>query len=120
MGEPNKARAHLRRALRVADESSYDKLKALALSHLAVVSHRSNEIDSAEAYALRSNAIARSRDYTSIVFRNCYYLREIAVERGDGAAVRSNERTLNTFLSRVETEMPEAIRYRARLAGDQQ
>jgi len=118
-GETNKARAYLRVALRAAEDSGYDKLKALALSHLAVIAHRTKEIDSAESYALRSNAIARAREYTSIVFRNCYYLREIAAERGDGAAVRSNERTLRTYLSRVEADLPEAIHYRATLAGEQ-
>jgi tetratricopeptide (TPR) repeat protein len=119
LGETNKARAYLRVALRSAEESGYDKLKALALSHLAVIAHHTKEIDSAESYALRSNAIARARDYTSIVFRNCYYLREIAAARGDKAAVRSNERTLKSYLSRVEPDLPEAIDYRARLAGDQ-
>jgi tetratricopeptide (TPR) repeat protein len=118
LGEPNKARAHLIRALRVADDSGYDKLKALALSHLVVVARRRGENDTAEAYALRSNAIARPRDYTSIVFRNCYYLREIAAERGDDASVRSNERTLKTFLSRVGSDLPEATLYRARLTGE--
>ena len=40
--------------------------------------------------------------------------------RGDAAAVRSNERTLKTYLSRVEKDMPEAVSYRASLAGEQQ
>ena len=120
LGEPNKARAHLLRALRVTEDSGYDKLNALALSHLVVVARRRSDDDTAEAYALRSNAIARPREYTSILFRNCYYLREIAAERGDEASVRSNERTLKAFLSRVEPDLPEAIRYRARLTGEGQ
>ena len=104
----------------VAEDSGYDKLKALALSHLAVVAHCLKELDSAETYALRSNSIARAREYTSIVFRNCFYLREIALAREDETAVRSYERTLKTYLSRVEADLPEAIRFRARLAGEDQ
>lgn len=120
LGEINKARAHAREGARLAEDGGYDKLHALALSHLAVVFHRASEPTPAESYALRSNAIARPRDYISIVFRNCFYLREIAVDRGDQAAIRSNERTLKTYLSRVEDDMPEAVSYRARLAGEQQ
>ena len=120
LGETNKARAHLRKAIATAEKASYDKLNALALSHMAVVFYRASDPAAAESYALRSNVIARPREYTSIIFRNCYYLREIASERSDRAAVRSNERTLNAYLSRVEADMPEAIRYRGRLAEEQQ
>jgi hypothetical protein len=74
----------------------------------------------AEAYALRSNVIARPREYISIVFRNCFYLRAIAAERGDEASVRSNDRTLKTYLSRVEPDLPESVEYRANLAGGKQ
>ena len=77
---------------------------------------RLNEPEPAEAYALRSNAIARPREYLSIVFRNCFYLRTIAEQRGDSAAVKSNERTLKAYLSRVDPDLPEAIEYRAHLA----
>jgi len=120
LGETKRARGHLRDALAVAEEEGYDKLRALALSHLVVVCHRAGETEAAEAYALRANAIARPRDYLSIVFRNCYYLREIAEQRGDRAAVRSNDRTLKAYVSRVEADMPEVLRYRARLAGEEQ
>jgi len=119
LGETRKARAHLRDAIAATEEAGYDKLKALALSHLVVVCHRAGEFEAAESYALRANAIARPRDYLSIVFRNCYYLREIAERRGDGPAVRSNERTLKAYVSRVDSDMPEALRYRARLAGEE-
>jgi tetratricopeptide (TPR) repeat protein len=120
LGQERKARIHLRQALAAAEEAGYDKLLALGLSHMALVFHRTGDLDAAESYALRSNAIARPREYVSIVFRNCYYLREIAERRGDAAAISSNERTLKAYLSRVEEDMPEAIRYRARLAGDTQ
>lgn len=119
VGDTRKARIHLRNAIAASEEAGYDKLKALALSHLVVVCHRAGEYEAAEAYALRANAIARPRDYLSIVFRNCYYLREIAERRGDGPALRSNDRTLKAYVSRVEADMPEVLRYRARLAGEE-
>jgi tetratricopeptide (TPR) repeat protein len=120
LGEIHKARAHAREAARSAEQAGYDRLHALALSHLTVIHHRAEEPAPAESYALRSNAIARPREYISIMFRNCFYLREIAAQRGDLAAVRSNERTLKTYLGRVENDMPEAVSYRASLAGEQQ
>lgn len=119
-GEPGKARAHLRQALRAAEAAGYDRQTALALSHMVVACYRMGEHGSAEAYALRSNTIARPREYFTIIFRNCYYLREIAVDRGDETAIRSNERSLKAYLGRVEPDMPEAIQYRARLAGGAQ
>jgi tetratricopeptide (TPR) repeat protein len=119
LDEIKKARASLREVLKATEKAGYDKLKAMALSHLVVVHHRAGELEAAESCALRSNSIARRRDYISVVFRNCYYLREIAAKRGDGAAVRSNERTLKAYLSRVEADMPEALQVRARLAGEE-
>jgi len=114
-----RARAYLREVLKTTEKAGYDKLKAMALSHLVVVHYRAGEFEAAESCALRANAVARRRDYISVVFRNCYYLREIAAKRGDGAAVRSNDRTLKAYLSRVEADMPEALRVRARLAGEE-
>jgi tetratricopeptide (TPR) repeat protein len=120
LGELKRARMHLATALKSSEESGYDKLAALALSHLSLVAWRLEEPAQAETYALRSNAIARPREYLSIVFRNCFYLRNIAEQRADRAAVRSNERTLKAYLSRVEPDLPEAIAYRAQLAGGEQ
>lgn len=117
LGELKRAHNHLNAALKSSEESGYDRLAALALSHLSLVTYRLHEPTQAEAYAFRSNAIARPREYLSIVFRNCFYLKSIAEEQGDGAAVKSNERTLKAYLSRVEPDLPEAIAYRAQLAG---
>jgi tetratricopeptide (TPR) repeat protein len=120
LGELKRAHNHLNAALKSSEESGYDKLAALALSHLSLVTYRLHEPTQAEAYAFRSNAIARPREYLSIVFRNCFYLKSIAEEQGDRAAVNSNERTLKAYLSRVEPDLPEAIAYRAQLAGGEQ
>jgi tetratricopeptide (TPR) repeat protein len=120
LGQLKKARNHLTKALKTAHESGYEKLGALALSHLALTAYRLDDPGGAEAYALRSNVIARPREYISIVFRNCYYLRAIAAEKGDEAAVKSNDRTLKAYLSRVEPDMPESLEYRNSLAGGRQ
>jgi tetratricopeptide (TPR) repeat protein len=120
LGELKRARNHLTTALKTSEESGYEKLVALALSHLSLVTFRLNEPGPAEAYALRSNAIARPREYISIIFRNCFHLRSIAEQRGDRAAIKSNDRTLKAYLSRVEPDLPEAIAYRAHLVGGDQ
>lgn len=117
LGEADKALPYLRSALKNAEESGYERLRSLALSHLAVVHHAKQDFDSAEAYALRSNAIARSREYITFVFRNCFYLRNIATQRGDEAAAAVNERTLRAYMNRVDPDLPELIEFQAELEG---
>jgi transcriptional regulator with XRE-family HTH domain len=115
--EAEKALPYLRSALKNAEESGYERLRSLALSHMAVVHHAKQDLDSAEAYALRSNAIARSREYITFVFRNCFYLRNIARLRGDEAAASVNERTLRAYMNRVDPDLPELIEFQAELEG---
>jgi transcriptional regulator with XRE-family HTH domain len=115
--EPDKALPYLRGALQTAERSGYDRLRALASSHLAVVQYRRGDMKGAESYALRSNAIARTREFVSLMFRNCFYLRAIALERGDERAAAANERTLRAYLNRVDPDLPETIEYRAELEG---
>jgi tetratricopeptide (TPR) repeat protein len=117
LNQPEKALPYLRSALKNAEESGYERLRSLALSHMAVVHHAKRDIDSAEAYALRSNTIARSREYITFVFRNCFYLRSIARLRGDEAAFAVNERTLRAYMNRVDQELPELIEFKAELEG---
>jgi len=117
LGEAEKALPYLRSALKNAEESGYERLRSLALSHMAVVHHAKQDLDSAEAYALRSNAIARPREYITFVFRNCYYLRNIARLRGDEAAASVNERTLRAYMNRVDPDLPELIEFQAELEG---
>jgi tetratricopeptide (TPR) repeat protein len=113
------AEPHLKAALKTAETAGYDKLKALALSHLAVMRYRSEDFEGAETYALRSNTIARPREYLTIVFRNCYYLRGVAERRGDRVTVVQNERTLRSYVHRVDPDVPEVIAYRAEVGGGQ-
>jgi len=117
LDQSEKALPYLRSALKNAEESGYERLRALALSHMAVVHHAKRDIDSAEAYALRSNAIARSREYITFVFRNCFYLRSIARLRGDEAAFAVNERTLRAYMNRVDQDLPELIEFKDELEG---
>jgi transcriptional regulator with XRE-family HTH domain len=116
-GKPDKALPYLRTALKSAEQSGYDRLRALASSHLAVVHYRQEELDAAESCALRSNTIARPREFLTLVFRNCFYLRAIARDRGDAAAMAVNERTLKAYANRVDPDLAELIEYRAELEG---
>jgi tetratricopeptide (TPR) repeat protein len=107
----------LRKALHSAEEGGYDRLKAIGLSHMALICFRRNDLAAAESYALRSNVLARAREFLSVVFRNCYYLREIARRTGDAAAAATNERTLRAYLHRVDSELVEAVMFRSETMG---
>jgi FimV-like protein len=117
LGDHDEARTHLQRALRTAEEAGYDRQKAFALSHLALLAYRSDDLEAAEVHCLRSNRLARSREYVSILFRNCFYLWRIARSRRDEAGVRANERTLRTYVSRVDAYVPEVEEFKAFLGG---
>jgi transcriptional regulator with XRE-family HTH domain len=117
LGRMDDAAPHARSAVQIAEDGGYDRLKALGLSHLALISFRKGDLGTAESFALRSNVIARSREFISVVFRNCYYLREIARRRDDTVAATQNQRTLRAYLTRVDADLPEAAAVRAELAG---
>jgi len=53
------------------------------------------------------------------VFRNCFYLWQIAKTRDDAAARRLNERTLKSYQARIEESLPELDEFRRLTAGDQ-
>lgn len=116
-GDPAAAKERLEAALRVAEASGYDRLRAVAMSHLAMLAYENKDYATAEAMALRSNAIARPREYLSLVFRNCFYLWKVAAATRDDAGVKLNERTLRVYLSRLEEDLPEAIAFRKHVAG---
>jgi tetratricopeptide (TPR) repeat protein len=116
-GQIDEARERLQSALKVAEASGYDRLRAIALSNLAVLDYHSGDMAGAEAHALRSNVIARPREYLSVIFRNCFYLWKVSLSKGDEAGAKLNERTLRIYLSRLEDDLPEAKAYRAYLAG---
>jgi len=112
LGRFDEAEAAVRAELARAEQSGYERQHALALNHLAVLSFRRGNVNQAETFALKSNAIARAIEYHALVFRNCFYLWEIAKQRGDVAATKLNERTLRSYLGRIESKLPEAERFR--------
>jgi tetratricopeptide (TPR) repeat protein len=113
------ARDMLESLLLVLEAGQHERLRAQALSHLGVIHFRNARLDAAEGFAIKSNAIARPREYHAIVFRNCFYLWRIAQVRGDTAAARLNERTLKSYLARIEESLPELDEFRRIIAGDQ-
>jgi transcriptional regulator with XRE-family HTH domain len=116
-GRLGEARRHLTIVMEQAKNGGFDRQMAHALSTLALLHYRRGEKDAAESYCLKSNTIARPREYHSVVFRNCYYLWKMATERRDAASIRANERTLRAYLGRVEDFLPEAVAYREFVAG---
>lgn len=113
------ARDMLEALLLVLEAGQHERLRAMALSHLAVIHYRNERFDAAEGFAIKSNTIARPREYNAIVFRNCFYLWQIAKSRGDDGASRLNERTLKSYLARIEEALPELDEFRRLIAGDQ-
>lgn len=113
------AKNMLEALLLVLEAGQHERLRALALSHLGLIHFRSGRFDAAEGFAIKSNAIARPHEFNVIVFRNCFYLWQIAKSRGDGGAVRLNERTLRSYLARIEESFPELEEFRRITAGDQ-
>ncbi len=116
-GDADAARRCLEDGLQEAESAGYDRLRAVALSLLVILAFLAGDHVAAEAYALRSNAIARPREYLPIVFRNCYYLWKIAQSRNDEAGVKTNERTLRAYVGRIEEQMPEVEAFRSHVSG---
>ena len=113
------ARDMLESLLLVLEAGQHERLRAQALSHLAVIHFRSGRLDASEGFAIKSNSVARPREYHAIVFRNCFYLWQIAKRRNDDGAIRLNERTLRSYLARIEESLPELDEYRRLTSGDQ-
>lgn len=101
-----------------ATQHGYEKIRALAAGDLGELAWRRHDLGSAETHCLQSNAIARPREFLSIVFRNCYYLWQIALQRGDTGAAAVHERTLASYFGRVDRTMTEWQAYRDSKTGD--
>jgi tetratricopeptide (TPR) repeat protein len=119
LGRLDEADGRIRSELDRCQLNGLEGQKALALSHLAVSSFRRGDSAAAEALALKSNVIARPIEHHALVFRNCFYLWEIAKQRGDAPAVKLNERTLRTYLGRIESKLPEAECFREHIGRGQ-
>ncbi|HEX6851038.1 MAG TPA: helix-turn-helix transcriptional regulator [Candidatus Polarisedimenticolaceae bacterium] len=111
LGRHGEARPLLLESCREAEAGGLERHLALALSHLAKLEAAESNADGAEAYALRSNGIARARDYVDVVFRNCHILRALALAAGDVTTARMHEKTLRAYAHRVEPNLSEAREY---------
>ena len=94
-----------------AEKNGFERQRAVALSHLGILAFGRSDAG-CEVMLARSNTIARAIEYYELVFRNCYYLWELAKQKGDASATKLNERTLRTYLGRIETTLPEAELFR--------
>ena len=112
------ARGMLESLLLVLEAGQHERLRAQALSQLGVIHFKNGGLEAAEGFAIKSNSIARPREYHAIVFRNCFYLWKIAKTRKDDGAIRLNERTLRSYLARIEESLPELDEFRRITAGD--
>jgi tetratricopeptide (TPR) repeat protein len=115
LGRYDEADKELRQELVRCEKNGFEGQKALALGHLAVLAVRRGDASAAESLALKSNAIARTIEHHALVFRNCFYLWEIAKQRGDASAIKLNEKTLRSYLGRIESKLPEAESFREHL-----
>ena len=118
LDQDDAARRLLHEAVVEAEAGGYERQRSLALSNLGMLEYKTANMAEAESLCIRSNAIARPREYLAIVFRNCFYLWKIAIGRGDAASVVTNERTLKTYVGRVEESLGEVDEFRAYLSGD--
>jgi tetratricopeptide (TPR) repeat protein len=112
LGRLDEAESKVRAELERCDENGFEGQKAIALSHLAVVAFRRGDTSAAESLALKSNVIARAIEHHAVVFRNCFYLWEIAKQRGDASSTKLSEKTLRSYLGRIESKLPEAESFR--------
>jgi transcriptional regulator with XRE-family HTH domain len=117
LGKLRTARAQLDRGLAEAESAGYGRLKCLALSNLTKVDFLRRRYREAENHALRSNQIARDVDFEPVLFRNSWYLRQIALDRSDPRAVKSFERALVMHVGKMPPSMPEARAFRAELTA---
>jgi transcriptional regulator with XRE-family HTH domain len=115
LGRHDESHPLLLESCREAEAGGLERHLALALSHLAKLQAARSDPSGAEAYALRSNGIARARDYVDVVFRNCHILRALALAAGDLATARMHEKTLRAFVHRVDPNLAEAREYLSEL-----
>jgi len=117
LGKLRNARSQLERALAVAEPAGYGRLKCLASSNLAKLAFLLDRHGECENHALRSNRIARELEFEPVLFRNSWYLRRIALMRGNERATRSLERTLLLHLGKMAPSMAEARALREELTA---
>jgi tetratricopeptide (TPR) repeat protein len=118
LGKLSAAKRKLLDLVRACEAERWERQLALALGDLGIVAYREDALDVAESYCLRSNAIAREREYLSLVFQNCFYLWRIAQRRADRHGEAVNLRTLRSYVSRVDQDMEERAEFLAAISED--
>lgn len=116
-GKLRKSREILGEVIAEARKEGYEKQLALALGDMAVIAWKEGDDQMAETYCRQSNAIARPREYLSLIFRNCLYLWKVAKKSDNQAAMKINLRTLKSYAARVEPSLPELKEFNDCLAG---
>jgi tetratricopeptide (TPR) repeat protein len=116
-GELDSAMSHLEIALRGAEHGGFHRLAALALSNMVLVQHQRGDHRATRKAAARSNQIAIETGYNEVLFRNTFYLAELAKRDGDDASSAMYERTLHRLLKDVDADSNEARAVAARVAA---
>jgi len=117
LGRLEEGKQQVIKALQIADDGGYDRLRAIGLSHMATAAMYARDHEAAEAYCLRSNRLARPREYTDVIFTNCFHLWTLARHQKDSASRASNERTLRTLISRVQACVHGVAEFKKHLGG---
>ncbi len=116
-GKLKKAREILMEVIVQTKKRGYEKQLALALGDMAILSWKDGDERMTETFGRQSNAIARPREYLSLVFQNCFYLWKVAEKAGNSAALKINLRTLKSYAARVDSSLPELKEFNEYLAG---
>ncbi|MCP3979255.1 MAG: helix-turn-helix domain-containing protein [bacterium] len=105
------ARRLVGEALREAERNGFERQEACALSTQAVIAFREGNLAATRTACVRSNTIAKPRQYYKIAFRNTYFLWKIDLGRGDSTAAKASEKDLKLLLSRIEDPSDEVRDY---------
>lgn len=117
LGDLEAAREALVEVVRLSESRGYERQLAVAVSTLGALHWQCGELEAAETCCIRSNAIARPREFISLVFRNCFYLWKIAITRNDEVSRAANERTLRSYMARTDNSLQELAEFRGYLSG---
>lgn len=115
LGRLDEATSHLQSALAAAQSSRHLRLVCLALSNLALTRFQQGGLADARTAAQRSNELAREIGYPEVMFRNTFYLAEIARRSGDEMLALTYERALRRLYNDVDPDSPEAATVRKRM-----
>jgi transcriptional regulator with XRE-family HTH domain len=120
IGDLTEARAIIGDVLRDLDPTAFERLRAMAYTAWAKIEFLAGNLDEADRLAAKSNLTARRVEHTALIFKNCFYLWRVAQAKQDLTAIRLNERTLRSYLGRIEGGDPEVEEFRGFIAREEQ